>query len=207
MRAGIDPLHLMIDIDPSNNMLPIRQDWRWALRRAVWRIMIIETGSVGAAIVIGLGATLSMDLWNLFLRQAFTIPSLNYCFLGRWIRHMPDRVFTHGNISASQPKPHECAVGWVAHYSIGIAFALAFLLIAPSRWLEQPTLLPALLFGIGTVVLPLFVLQPSIGLGVAASRTANPGRARLKSLATHTVFGVGLYVCAIALRFVWPWLR
>lgn len=39
----------------------------------------------------------------------------------------------------------------------------------------------------------------AIGLGVAASRTPRPAQARLKSLATHSVFGVGLYVCALAL--------
>ena len=30
-----------------------------------------------------------MDLWNLFLKRTFSIPSLNYCLLGRWLRHMP----------------------------------------------------------------------------------------------------------------------
>jgi hypothetical protein len=169
--------------------------------------MTIELGSIVRASAIGIGATLAMDLWNLFLRQAFSIPSLNYCLLGRWIRHMPAGVFTHANIGTAPPKSHECAVGWVAHYSIGVAFAVAFVLAAPADWLMQPTLRPALVFGIGTVVLPLFVLQPSIGLGVAASRTPNPGRARLKSLATHTVFGVGLYVCALGLRSVLYWTR
>jgi hypothetical protein len=42
-------------------------------------------------------------------------------------------------------------------------------------------------------------MQPSFGLGVAASKTPNPNRARLKSLMTHTVFGVGLYIWALLL--------
>jgi Protein of unknown function (DUF2938) len=45
-------------------------------------------------------------------------------------------------------------------------------------------------------------MQPSLGLGVAASRTPNPTQARLKSLMTHSVFGVGLYVCAVGLSYV-----
>ena len=53
-------------------------------------------------------------------------------------------------------------------------------------------MLPPLRFGIGTVVFPFCILQPSLGLGIAASRTPNPARARLKSLVTHTVCGVGL---------------
>jgi len=93
-------------------------------------------------------------------------------------------------------------VGWTAHYGIGVGFALAFVLLAPGDWLARPTLPPALLYGIGTVVFPFFVMQPSLGLGLASSRTPSPSRARLKSVATHTVFGLGLYVCAVALRLV-----
>jgi hypothetical protein len=42
-------------------------------------------------------------------------------------------------------------------------------------------------------------MQPSLGLGVASSKTRNPAQARLKSLMSHTAFGVGLYVCGVAL--------
>ena len=51
--------------------------------------MDIEANRLLGAIAIGIGATLVMDLWNLFLKRAFSIPSLNYCLLGRWLRHMP----------------------------------------------------------------------------------------------------------------------
>jgi hypothetical protein len=77
------------------------------------------------------------------------------------------------------------------------SLALVFVVLVPGGWLTRPTLLPALLYGPGTVLFPLFILQPSLGLGVASSRTPNPARARLKSLVTHTVFGVGLYVSAL----------
>ena len=151
------------------------------------------------AIAIGLGATLIMDLWNLFLKRAFNIPSLNYCLLGRWLRHMPGGTLRHASIAAAEQKPFECTVGWIGHYTIGVAFAVAFVLLASGDWLARPTLLPALLYGIATVVFPFFILQPSLGLGVAASRTPQPAQARLKSLVTHTVFGFGLYVCALGL--------
>jgi Protein of unknown function (DUF2938) len=152
------------------------------------------------AFVIGLGASLLMDAWNLFLKRAFGIPSLNYCLLGRWLRHMPDGVFAHGNINSAAAKPLECPVGWVAHYTIGVTLALGFLFLAPSGWIARPTLLPALLYGVVTVVFPFFVMQPALGLGMAASRTPSPFQARMKSLATHTVFGVGMYLCALPLK-------
>jgi hypothetical protein len=67
----------------------------------------------------------------------------------------------------------------------------------------RPALWPALVFGIGTVVFPFFILQPSIGLGIAASKTPAPAKARLKSLVTHTVFGAGLYLAALGVGYVW----
>ena len=72
--------------------------------------------------------------------------------------------------------------------------------VVSREWLLQPALLPAVLWGVGTVVFPLFIMQPALGLGVAAAKAPNPTQARVKSLATHTVFGVGLYSCANALN-------
>jgi Protein of unknown function (DUF2938) len=152
------------------------------------------------AIVIGVGASLLMDAWNLFLKRVFGVLSLNYCLLGRWFLHMPDGIVFHSSIAAAPPKRFECTAGWVAHYTIGVVLALAFIALAPVDWLARPTVLHAILYGICTVVFPLFVLQPSLGLGVASSKTPKPAQARLKSLVTHLVFGVGLYLSAVVLN-------
>jgi hypothetical protein len=150
-----------------------------------------------ATIVIGLGATLLIDLWALLLRRAFDIRGLNYCLLGRWVLHMPNGQVAHENISAASAKAHECKVGWAAHYAIGAVFAVTFVyVVAPNNWLNNPTLLPALAFGVVTVLVPFFTLQPAFGLGIASSKTAHPYKARLKSLTTHTVFGIGLWLGA-----------
>jgi hypothetical protein len=164
--------------------------------------MSLEANYILGAITIGIGATLIMDLWNLFLKRAFGIPSLNYCLLGRWLRHMPAGILRHASITAAPQKPFECTVGWIAHYTIGVTFALVLVLLTSGDWLARPTLLLALLYGIGTVVFPFFIMQPSLGLGIAASRTPKPMQARLKSLMTHTVFGVGLYLSALGLSYV-----
>ncbi len=161
--------------------------------------MSVEASQLPGAIAIGIGATLVMDLWNLFLKRAFHIPSLDYCLLGRWVLHLPDGRFRHASIAAAARKPFECPVGWMAHYTIGVLLAVGLVLLTSGHWLAQPTLMPALLYGIATVVFPFFILQPSLGLGIAGSRTANPAQARVKSLMTHVVFGVGLYLCALGL--------
>lgn len=163
--------------------------------------MDIASHHILGAIAIGVGATLGMDLWNLFLRRTFGIQSLNYCLLGRWVSHMPSGTFTHASIAAARPTPFECPIGWIAHYTIGTTFAVAFVVFTSGDWLATPTLLPALLYGIGTVMVPLFIMQPSLGLGVGASKTPKPTQARLKSLVTHTVFGLGLYVSALGVSY------
>jgi DUF2938 family protein len=154
------------------------------------------------AIAIGVGATLAMDLWNLFLKRAYGIASLDYCLLGRWVLHLPAGRFRHADIRAAAAKPNECTVGWMTHYTIGIMLAVGLVVLTAGEWLARPTLPTALLYGIGTVVFPFFLLQPSLGLGIASSRAPNPTMARLKSLATHTVFGIGLYGCAVGVRYL-----
>ena len=166
--------------------------------------MALEASGLLRAIAIGVGATVVMDLWNLFLKRTFGIPSLNYCLLGRWLRHMSRGTFRHASIAAATQQPLECKVGWIAHYTIGVVFAVGLVVLTSGEWLAHPTFLPALLYGIGTAVFPFFIMQPSFGLGVAASRTPDPTQARLKSLVTHAVFGVGLYVCALGVSHVLP---
>ena len=150
------------------------------------------------AIAVGLGATLVMDLWLLVRRRWLRIPPLDYCLVGRWLLHMPGGVFTHASIAAAARKRGECTVGRFAHYGIGALFGVALVLLATPRWLQQPTLAPALLWGVATAAAPLLVMQPAFGLGLAASRTPDPARVRLHNLLTHTVYGVGLYLSGLA---------
>ncbi|CAA0103277.1 Uncharacterised protein [BD1-7 clade bacterium] len=159
--------------------------------------MTNNTLYIASTIILGLGATLIMDLWALFLRRAFNIPSLNYGFVGRWILHMPSGTFKHTSIFASLPKSGERAAGWIAHYLTGVIFAFTLVILAPDTWLNQPTIMPALLLGLATVGFPFFIMQPAFGLGVAGTKTPNPNQTRQRSVMAHCAFGIGLYVCAL----------
>jgi hypothetical protein len=154
------------------------------------------------ALVIGVGATACIDLWAIFLRKAFGIQSLSYCLLGRWVLHMPSGRIMHDGIASAEARPHECTMGWMAHYSIGVAFTALFLMLVSNEWPAHPTLLPAIGFGVATVAVPFFTMQPAFGLGIAASRTRNPWAARVKSLMTHAVFGMGMYLWASLIALV-----
>jgi hypothetical protein len=154
-------------------------------------------------VLIGVGASALMDLWALVARHALGIRGLDYALLGRWIGHFPRRRFFHERIASAEPVRGERTLGWLAHYSIGIAFAFVLLAIWGLDRARHPTFWPPMLIGLGTIVAPWFVLQPGMGAGIAASRTPDPRAARLRNLATHTVYGIGLFGSAVALSILW----
>lgn len=157
-----------------------------------------------AAFVIGAGATALMDVWTVLRRTLLGIQPLSYGLVGRWLAHLPRGRFVHRPISTSPAIRHERAIGWIAHYLIGISFAAVVLALWGLDWACHPTLVPALLVGIGSIAAPFFILQPGMGAGIAASRAANPSSARLQSLITHTIFGFGLYATARAIGLLTP---
>jgi hypothetical protein len=145
-------------------------------------------------LILGMGATATMDLWALLRRPLLGIAPPNYGLVGRWLAHMPRGQFYHDTIAKAAPIRGEKFIGWAAHYLIGITFAAALIAIWGMEWLHQPTLIPALVVGIGTVAAPFFIMQPGMGAGIAAAKTPQPTSARVQSLITHAVFGAGLYV-------------
>lgn len=153
------------------------------------------------SVLIGAGATLTIDAWAVALRR-FGIASLRFDFLGRWIGHLPRGRFIHDSIATAAPVPGERWIGWCAHYAIGISFAALLIATVGLDWARSPTLGPALLFGVVTVLAPWLVLQPALGAGVASSKTPAPFFNSVKSLVTHTVFGVGLFLAARAVAWL-----
>ena len=146
-------------------------------------------------VAIGAGATAVMDAW-LALQQRMGARPLDFALVGRWVGNMRRGEFVHAAIANARPVPGERALGWLTHYLVGVAFAALLVAVAGPTWLREPTLAPALLLGVATVVAPLFVMQPAMGAGFAASRTPQPAKSRLRSVVNHTVFGAGLYVTA-----------
>jgi len=155
------------------------------------------TKIIAGAIAIGAGATAVMDLWALLQRRLFGIPSLDYRLVGRWLGHLTKGRLAHEAIGRAPPVAGEAALGWAAHYAIGIAFAGLLLAVAGLGWMTQPTLAPALIVGIGSILAPFLIMQPAFGFGIAASKTPSPWVARLRSLITHTVFALGLYLSGL----------
>ena len=95
---------------------------------------------------------------------------------------------THAHIADS-------LLGWGLHY-VGVLLAVSAVSLAAHWNLSTLSLGFCLLFGMATVVLSFCSMQPLLGLGFAASKTAQPWRNRGKSLFTHALFGLSLYLVA-----------
>lgn len=147
-------------------------------------------------LLIGIGATAVLDAWLVLLGH-MGAPTLNFAFLGRWVGHLFLGKFAHAAIGRAMPIPGELALGWITHYAIGIAFAAVLVATQGVAWARHPTLGPAMLVGVCTVLAPLFVMQPAMGAGFASSKTPTPARNVVRSLANHAVFGLGLYLSSV----------
>jgi hypothetical protein len=138
-------------------------------------------------LLTGAGATALTDLWAILRRRIFGTPLPNFGVVGRWIGHIARGRVRHDSIAAAPAIRAESAIGWITHYVIGMTFAFFLPAFRGPDWIQHPTLLPALIVGVGTVAAPYFVMQPAMGLRPSAA-------ARIQSLITHVVYGVGLYL-------------
>ncbi|MEM9374591.1 MAG: DUF2938 domain-containing protein [Pseudomonadota bacterium] len=156
------------------------------------------------AFVFGVSTTIIFDLITLFRTQVFSTSFPNYGLVGRWICHMADGQFFHESIKYSAPQSGERLIGWVAHYLIGLIYAVVFLITVDPKWRLYPKMLPAVIFGIATVLAPFLLMQPAMGAGVAASLTPDPMAARISSFINHACFGLSLYLAGQLLALWGP---
>jgi hypothetical protein len=145
------------------------------------------------ATLTGAGATAVVDIWALARKRLLGVPAPDYGLVGRWLADVARGRFRHDRIAASPAVRGERLIGWTAHYAIGIAFAAVLLAIWGLDWARHPTFAPALIVGFVSVAAPFLLMQPGMGAGIAASRTAHPAAARVHSIVTHGIFGLGLY--------------
>ena len=148
-------------------------------------------------VAIGIGATVLMDLWAVFLWKVFRQARPNWAPVGRWFWHLKNGTVFHDTIADAEPYEHELALGWIGHYAVGILYGVILAVLAGAAWFAAPTFLPAWILGIVTVVAGWFLLQPGLGIGVAASKLPNANTVRVFNLISHTVFALGLYGTAL----------
>jgi len=150
------------------------------------------------AIMLGIFATATLDVWNVALNRFAGMPVPNWGFVGRWFAHMLRGRFRHEAIAAAEPVPNEVAIGWLAHYLIGILFAAILLAFWPG-WIRNPTFWPPMVVGWVTILAGWLLLSPGLGGGIAHAKRPDAARARALNVVGHTVFGLALWVGGMAI--------
>jgi hypothetical protein len=145
------------------------------------------------ACIAGVFATVVLDLWQRLLHAATGIPPANWALIGRWFAYLPRGRCVHRPIAATPAVRGELALGWTLHYLIGIAYGFAYLGLVVCALEGTPSLLNGLLFGAASVVIPWFILQPGLGIGVMGRLAPNPAVPMLNALASHVIYGVALF--------------
>jgi len=144
-------------------------------------------------VLIGVFANVAIDLWATFSNKLLKFPRTNWAMVGRWLGHIPSGKLTHHPISTSPAIRFENIIGWAFHYLIGIVYAFLYFVLVSLALDEQPSALSAWLFGLVTILSPWFIMQPSLGMGICASKAPKPNMVRLQNFALHSIFGLALF--------------
>jgi hypothetical protein len=155
------------------------------------------------AALVGIGGTIVLDLWALFMTRVMGLSEPDWAMLGRWFGNMPRGQFVQETMTKAEPVKGEMAIGWIAHYAVGVGYGLLLLAFWGRDWMGRPTLLRPMILAWVLLVAPYFVRMPGMGMGIAGSRTPKPNVTRLKSVMGHSIFGLGMYATAMALGPSW----
>ena len=89
---------------------------------------------------------------------------------------------------------NESAVGWGFHYFTGVTVALTYpaVLLAFTGAVPNNNLIPGLIWGLATVLLPWLVLFPGFGWGFFGIRSPRNVRSLLSPSIEHSIYGLGV---------------
>jgi len=144
-------------------------------------------------IFLGLVATVAIDIWATFSNKTLKFPRTNWAMVGRWLGHIPNGKLIHNAINTSPKIKYENTLGWLFHYFIGFLYAGFYVALVTLYQADEPSVLFAWLFGLVTILSPWFIMQPSLGMGICASKAPKPNMVRLQNFIIHSIFGLALY--------------
>jgi hypothetical protein len=102
--------------------------------------------------------------------------------------------FVHKNIIDSDHLKNEKAAGWIGHYITGGALALTYPAFFLGFGIVMPgnNLIPGLIWGFVTALLPWLVLFTGFGWGLFGVRSPKNVRSLLSPAVEHSIYGLGL---------------
>ena len=147
-----------------------------------------------SGVVAGVLGTLFMDSLNHLFARRRMISKIDVGMIGRMAAGWTHGRFFYHHPDEIEQVSNEVLYGYVAHYAIGVGFAIPYLL----GWnlLVGGTASPvwAIVYGVATTAGSWFFIFPSMGLGALGRRSPEGIRSSLSSLANHLFFGVGMAI-------------
>ena len=149
-------------------------------------------------IVAGVLGTLMMDSLNHLFARTGMLSKIEVGMIGRMSAGWARGRFRYRHPDEMEEVANEMLYGYITHYTIGVGFAVPYVLGWDLLVGGPVSPLWTLAYGVATTVASLFFVYPSMGLGVCGRRSPEGIRAPLSSLANHLFYGVGMAV-AVAL--------
>jgi Protein of unknown function (DUF2938) len=152
--------------------------------------------SIGRILLIGVIATLTMDILGAILRRAHWVMSVPPALIGRWVAAVARGQPFQANIQNATPVRHEVAIALLTHYVVGITFATVYLSVTMRLGVSPRSAVAAVTFGLATCVFPWLLMFPAMGFGLFGSRGPADTQIFLSSLTGHAAFGIGIWLGA-----------
>jgi len=144
--------------------------------------------------IAGVLGTLMMDLLNHLFARTGMLLKIDMRMIGRMSAGWARGRFRYRHPGEMEQVVNEIFYGYVTHYAIGVGLALPYVLAWDFLVGGTVSSVWALAYGVATTVASLFIVFPSMGLGVLGRRSPEGIRAPLSSLFNHLFYGVGLAV-------------
>ena len=145
-------------------------------------------------LIVGVAATLMLDIVQQLMRLLLGWPVTNWAIIGRWAAHLPQGQFVNHSVGTLPPVKNELGLGWLVHYGVGITYGAIYLFLVYVVFGTSPSFISAMTFGLVSVAVTWFVMEPILGAGFMGSNTPRPNITRMHDLASHLGFGFGLYL-------------
>ncbi len=145
-------------------------------------------------IVAGVLGTLMMDSLNHLFARTGMLSKIEVGMIGRMSAGWAHGRFRYRHPDEMEEVANEMLYGYITHYTIGVGFAVPYVLGWDLLVGGPVSPLWTLAYGVATTVASLFFVYPSMGLGVCGRRSPEGIRAPLSSLANHLFYGVGMAV-------------
>ena len=152
-------------------------------------------------VLVGVIATLTMDLASAGLRQLGLTASLTPAVIGRWFASVLRGQPIHADIAQSPALPYEMGLALVGHYAIGIFLACLYFWIASRFGWPARHLGAMLCFGFCSNVFPWLLMFPAMGYGFFGLHGPVGTRLFVSSLSSHLLYGLGLWIGARFIAF------